>query len=251
MRRPLLALLGLFLLALGVVALRAEAADAADEYPVSYNFLSSAVLAGTQHERRPARGQRLARASRPRGTRGRSSSSTARSATRTPTGRPTPRSWPTRATASSRSPTASRPARRQGLDQFGGLDEIEKSAAALKTFVAKVRSATGAKQVDLVGHSQGTLMPNYWLKFLGGAPYVQHYVSLAPLWHGTEHRAVRAGQPGDGGLRQTLLVEPDARLQGLQPDVLRLGVHGEDARRGSGGEGRRPTPTSSRSTTSW
>jgi triacylglycerol lipase len=73
----------------------------------------------------------------------------------------------------------------QGADQFGGLDEIETSAAQLKTFVNKVLRATGARQVDILGHSQGTLMPDYYAKFLGGAPYIHSYVSLAPLWHGT------------------------------------------------------------------
>jgi len=73
----------------------------------------------------------------------------------------------------------------KGLDQFGGLDKIETSAQQLRAFVTKVRKATGARQVDILGHSQGTLMPNYYLKFLGGAPYVRNYVSLAPLWHGT------------------------------------------------------------------
>ena len=72
-----------------------------------------------------------------------------------------------------------------GLDQFGGLDGIETSAGQLKSFVTLVRRTTGASQVDIVGHSQGTLMPNYYAKFLGGAPYIHRYVSLAPLWHGT------------------------------------------------------------------
>ena len=68
---------------------------------------------------------------------------------------------------------------------FGGLAEIESSAAELKDFVAKVLASTGAAQVDLVGHSQGTLMPNFYAKFLDGAPFIDDYVSLAPLWHGT------------------------------------------------------------------
>jgi triacylglycerol lipase len=68
---------------------------------------------------------------------------------------------------------------------FGGLTEMESSAAELKDFVARVLASTGAAQVDLVGHSQGTLMPNYYAKFLDGAPFIDDYVSLAPLWHGT------------------------------------------------------------------
>ena len=68
---------------------------------------------------------------------------------------------------------------------FGGMNDIASSAAELKTFIARVLSTTHAQQVDIVGHSQGTYMPNYYVRFLGGAPYVHRYVSLAPLWDGT------------------------------------------------------------------
>jgi triacylglycerol lipase len=69
---------------------------------------------------------------------------------------------------------------------FGGLAAMQKSAEELKAFVAKVLAATGAGEVDIVGHSEGTLMPNYYVKFLGGAEFVKRYVSIAPLWHGTQ-----------------------------------------------------------------
>lgn len=69
--------------------------------------------------------------------------------------------------------------------KFGGLNDIVSSAEEMKAFVARVLSATGASQIDLVGHSQGTYMPNYWIRFLGGAPYVHDYISLAALWNGT------------------------------------------------------------------
>ena len=102
------------------------------------------------------------------------------------TGRRSGRCWPTRATASSRSPTGRRPRPLPPTGKaFGGLTEIESSAAELKDFVARVLESTGAAQVDILGHSQGTLMPNYYAKFLGGAPFIDDYVSLASLWHGT------------------------------------------------------------------
>ncbi len=77
------------------------------------------------------------------------------------------------------------PAQLPGLDQFGGLTRIERSAAELKRFVNRVLRSTGAKKVDILGHSEGTVVPNYYAKFLGGRTKIRSYVSIAPLWHGT------------------------------------------------------------------
>jgi triacylglycerol esterase/lipase EstA (alpha/beta hydrolase family) len=63
--------------------------------------------------------------------------------------------------------------------------DIAQSAAELSTFVNRVLAATGASKVDLVGHSQGGMMPRYYLKFLGGAAKVNTLVGLAPSNHGT------------------------------------------------------------------
>jgi triacylglycerol esterase/lipase EstA (alpha/beta hydrolase family) len=66
-----------------------------------------------------------------------------------------------------------------------GVDDIPTSAAELDAFVDKVRVATGAAEVDLVGHSQGGMMPRYYLKYLGGAAEVHTLVGLSPSNHGT------------------------------------------------------------------
>lgn len=63
--------------------------------------------------------------------------------------------------------------------------EIGQSAQQLSAFVNQVLAATGAHKVDLVGHSQGGMMPRYYLKFLGGASKVNTLVGLAPSNHGT------------------------------------------------------------------
>jgi len=63
--------------------------------------------------------------------------------------------------------------------------DIAASAAQLATFVNKVLAATGAQKVDLVGHSQGGMMPRYYIKNLGGAAKVDTLVGLAPSNHGT------------------------------------------------------------------
>lgn len=62
---------------------------------------------------------------------------------------------------------------------------IENSAQQLGSFVNRVLAATGASQVDLVGHSQGGMMPRYYMKFDGGAANVHTLVGLAPSNHGT------------------------------------------------------------------
>jgi triacylglycerol esterase/lipase EstA (alpha/beta hydrolase family) len=66
-----------------------------------------------------------------------------------------------------------------------GLGDIASSARELRTFVDTVRFWTGASKVDIVGHSQGGMMPNYYLKNLGGASKVGTFIGLSPSNHGT------------------------------------------------------------------
>ncbi|HEU4600182.1 MAG TPA: alpha/beta fold hydrolase [Solirubrobacterales bacterium] len=66
-----------------------------------------------------------------------------------------------------------------------GVGDIPTSAGELSSFVSQVLTATGAAQVDLVGHSQGGMMPRYYLKYLGGAAKVHTLVGLSPSNHGT------------------------------------------------------------------
>ncbi|MGW5660488.1 esterase/lipase family protein [Streptomyces sp. NPDC003758] len=72
-----------------------------------------------------------------------------------------------------------------GVPLFHGLGPIDQSAQQLSVFVDDVRAATGAAKVDIVGHSQGGMMPRYYLKFLGGAAKVNTLVGIAPDNHGT------------------------------------------------------------------
>ena len=62
---------------------------------------------------------------------------------------------------------------------------IEDSARELAAFTSRVLQATGARRVSMVGHSQGGLMPRYYIKNLGGARYVDDLVGIAPSNHGT------------------------------------------------------------------
>ena len=76
-----------------------------------------------------------------------------------------------------------------------GTGDIAASAGQLAAFVTQVLAATGAAKVDLVGHSQGGMMPRYYLKFLGGAA-VRGPAGRAGAQQPRHHpgRADRAGQ---------------------------------------------------------
>ena len=74
---------------------------------------------------------------------------------------------------------------------FGGLRPMEQSAIdEFGPFVDRVLAATGAAQVDVIGHSQGTVVPRYWMRFgdstrPDGTPKVHRYVGVAPAGGGT------------------------------------------------------------------
>jgi len=68
---------------------------------------------------------------------------------------------------------------------YYGLGDIATSAGQLATEVNTVLAETGASKVDLVGHSQGGMMPRYYINNLGGAADVNMLVGLAPSNYGT------------------------------------------------------------------
>ncbi|MDV7355732.1 esterase/lipase family protein [Rhodococcus sp. NPDC019627] len=77
------------------------------------------------------------------------------------------------------------------LRMFGGAD-IAESAQQLAVFVDRVRSTTGAPQVDIVGHSLGGTLSRQYLRFEGGADRnnpalnkVHSLVTLGATNHGT------------------------------------------------------------------
>jgi pimeloyl-ACP methyl ester carboxylesterase len=65
------------------------------------------------------------------------------------------------------------------------IGPVATSAQQLGTLVDSVLAQTGAGHVDLVGHSQGGLIAEYYAKILGGAAKVHALVGLSPTTHGT------------------------------------------------------------------
>ncbi|MEU2042460.1 lipase family alpha/beta hydrolase [Nocardia niwae] len=72
------------------------------------------------------------------------------------------------------------------LNQLSGMASMIDSATnELAPFVDRVLAATGAERVDFVGHSMGTVMPRWYIKYLGGAEKVAKSINLTPLNNGT------------------------------------------------------------------
>lgn len=71
------------------------------------------------------------------------------------------------------------------ISVLGGLSDItEVSVPQVGEFVDRVLAATGAGQVDLIGHSQGTLVSGLVAKF-GRPGKVNTVAAIAPLWRGS------------------------------------------------------------------
>ncbi|KQW02048.1 alpha/beta fold hydrolase [Streptomyces sp. Root369] len=116
-----------------------------------------------------------------------------------------------------------------GVPLFYGLGPIDKSAEQLKTFVDKVLAATGAPETDLVGHSQGGLMPRYYLKFLGGAAKVNALVGIAPDNHGTTLSGITNLLPYFPGIQDLLTTHTPALADQVvgSPFLTRLNEGGD------------------------
>jgi pimeloyl-ACP methyl ester carboxylesterase len=71
------------------------------------------------------------------------------------------------------------------FDEIGGLADMATTAHELAMFVDWVLAATHAPKVDIVGHSEGGTMPDYYIKFLGGSKMVAKFVMLSGVPHGT------------------------------------------------------------------
>jgi len=106
-------------------------------------------------------------------------------------------------------------------DVFWGWKSIRGSAAELGRFVDQVRSRTGAQKVDIVGHSQGGMMPRYYIKFLGGRQTVRKLVGLSPSNHGTTFSGLAELGSRLGVLPAIARIQPAAIDQTIGSDFQR------------------------------
>ena len=68
-----------------------------------------------------------------------------------------------------------------------GTGAIGRSARELEAFVDRTLARTDTSRVSIVGHSEGGMMPRYFIRFLGGATKVDDLIGLSPSNHGTEN----------------------------------------------------------------
>jgi triacylglycerol esterase/lipase EstA (alpha/beta hydrolase family) len=85
-----------------------------------------------------------------------------------------------------------------------GTQDIALSAQAVAARARQVLSQTGAAKLDVVGHSEGGLALRYYVRNLGGAAQVLHYVSLATPQHGTQLANIIGAFPVIGQLAGAL-----------------------------------------------
>jgi triacylglycerol lipase len=74
-----------------------------------------------------------------------------------------------------------------------GTGEIAHSAHELAAFVDRLLALTHARRVSIVGHSEGGMMPRYYVRFLGGAAKVSDLIGLSPSNHGTTNPLILEG----------------------------------------------------------
>lgn len=73
-----------------------------------------------------------------------------------------------------------------------GTGYIQGSAKQTAAFVDRVLAATGADEVDIVAHSQGGTMANWYTKFEGGAAKVNKLITFGATHHGTSLNGIGA-----------------------------------------------------------
>src|SRR5688572_17153247 len=79
--------------------------------------------------------------------------------------------------------------------EYWTLGRIAAGARQLGWFIDDVLAATGAQEVDIIGHSMGGVVGRYYVTFAGGDGVVKNLVTLGSPHGGTDVSAVGIGHP--------------------------------------------------------
>ncbi|KAF9978924.1 hypothetical protein BGZ73_008429 [Actinomortierella ambigua] len=73
-----------------------------------------------------------------------------------------------------------------GQTVVNGLDTIENSGKQLSEYIDKVLASTGASRVNIVGHSEGSTLMQYYLLKMDGAKKVERVAGIGGNYRGTD-----------------------------------------------------------------
>lgn len=80
--------------------------------------------------------------------------------------------------------------------EYWTLGRTAAAARQLGWFVDQVREATGAEDVDVIGHSMGGIVARYYVQLAGGDGPVRHLITLGSPHGGTDVSGLGIGHPG-------------------------------------------------------
>ena len=107
-----------------------------------------------------------------------------------------------------------------------GLDHLTVSAAEIRDFVNEVLAKTGARQVDVIGHSAGTGVLDNFILQKGGAAVAHRLVSFGGLHHPYAHVGASGFADSDLFLPNLILaarlIDPNITAQQVITDALAL-----------------------------
>jgi triacylglycerol lipase len=79
--------------------------------------------------------------------------------------------------------------------EYWTLGRTASAARRLGVYVDEVRAATGADQVDLIGHSMGGVVARYYVQLGGGDGAVRNLITIGSPHAGTDVSAIGIGRP--------------------------------------------------------
>lgn len=79
--------------------------------------------------------------------------------------------------------------------EYWTLGRVAAGARQLGWFVDEVRERTGAREVDVIGHSMGGVVGRYYVTLAGGDPYVRNLITLGSPHAGTNISRLGIGHP--------------------------------------------------------